>query len=185
MAVVLGRSSAIEAEVDVRACREQGVPILRRASGGAAILIGPGCLMYALVLSHRLRPALRAIDHVHALVLGTVAEALGRHAPGIQRLGTSDLVLAGRKFSGNSLRCKREHVLYHGTLLYDFPLHEITRFLKSPPRQPAYRDGRGHEAFLDNLPLPAPRRSDKRCALRGMPTSLVTIGRERERLRWC
>ncbi len=37
---------------------ELGIPVLRRASGGAAIVIGPGCLMYALVLSYELRPSL-------------------------------------------------------------------------------------------------------------------------------
>jgi lipoate---protein ligase len=153
-AVVLGRSSAIEAEVHVHACREQGIPILRRVSGGATVLIGRGCLLYSLVLSRRLRPALQAIDRVHAHVLERFAEAFGRHAPGVERRGTSDLALAGRKFSGNSVRFKREHVLYHGTLLHDFPLREVARFLRSPPRQPAYRDGRVHEEFLVNLPLP-------------------------------
>ena len=36
--VVLGRSSKIEAEVHLDACRELDVPVLRRTSGGAAVL---------------------------------------------------------------------------------------------------------------------------------------------------
>jgi len=31
-------------------------------------------------------------------------------------MGTSDLAVGGRKFSGNSLRLKRDHLVYHGTL---------------------------------------------------------------------
>jgi lipoate-protein ligase A len=151
--VVIGRSSRIESEVRRDRCDELGVPVLRRTSGGAAIVAGPGCLMYALVLSYALRPTLRAIDAAHRFVLKTMAEALGRLTPGVQRQGTSDLAIDGRKFSGNSVRCKRDHLLYHGTLLYDFPLHQIARLLAMPPRQPDYRQGRGHEAFVTNLPV--------------------------------
>jgi len=50
---------------------------------------------------------------------------------------------------------KREHLLYHGTLLYDFPLELIARCLAMPPREPAYRAGRPHAAFVANLPIPA------------------------------
>jgi lipoate-protein ligase A len=39
--VVLGRSSKAE-EVNLAACRERGMPVLRRSSGGAAIVAGPG-----------------------------------------------------------------------------------------------------------------------------------------------
>ncbi|NUQ60970.1 MAG: lipoate--protein ligase family protein [Pirellulales bacterium] len=151
--VVVGRSSRLEEEVRLDACREIGVPVFRRVSGGAAVVTGPGCLMYALVLSYRLRPALRLIDHAHQFVMGTMAAALERLVPGIGPQGISDLAVGGRKVSGNSVRCKRDHLLYHGTLLYDFPLDLVERCLKMPPRQPAYREGREHQAFVANLPL--------------------------------
>ncbi len=150
--VVLGRSSKIEDEVHVDACRELEIPILRRISGGATVLAGPGCLMYALVLSCRLRPALSAAQSAHRFVLGTLASALQPLAPGVQCRGISDLAVGELKFSGNSLRVKRDHLLYHGTLLYDFPLELIGRCLKTPPRQPEYRNRRSHGKFLTNLP---------------------------------
>jgi len=153
--VVLGRSSRLDAEVHRDACRALGIPILRRPSGGAAVLAGPGCLMYALVLSCRQRPALRAVAAAHRTVLSTIAAALAPLVPDLHCDGTSDLVLGGRKVSGNSLRAKREHLLYHGTLFYGFPLELIARCLAMPPRQPAYRGGRPHLDFLANLPIPA------------------------------
>ncbi len=55
------------------------------------------------------------------------------------------------------MRCKRDHLLYHGTLLYDFPLPAISRYLAQPPREPDYRQGRPHEAFVTNLPADAAR----------------------------
>ena len=153
--VVVGRSSKIAAEVHADACLRRGIPILRRTSGGAAVVAGPGCLMYALILSCQRRPVLRAVDATHRLVLGTIARALGRWVPGVECRGISDLALGpdGRKFSGNSIRMKRDHLLYHGTLLYDFPLEMIEECLAMPPREPEYRSGRPHQGFVTNLPL--------------------------------
>ncbi len=153
--VVVGRSSRIAAEVHADVCRRRGIPILRRTSGGAAVVAGPGCLMYALILSYQRRPALRAVDAAHRLVLGTIARSLGPLTPGVACRGISDLALGpdGRKFSGNSIRMKRDYLLYHGTLLYDFPLELIEECLAMPPREPEYRGGRAHEGFVTNLPL--------------------------------
>jgi lipoate-protein ligase A len=172
--VVVGRSSRVGLEVDQEACARRGIPILRRSSGGAAIVAGPGCLMYAVVLSYSLRPELRDIRQAHTHVLGRLADALRPQVPSVRLAGTSDLVLGNepnvadsdgkgigdtcrapaRKFSGNSLRAKRTHLLYHGTLLYDFDSSLIGECLRMPPRQPDYRQSRGHTDFVVNLPLP-------------------------------
>ena len=161
--VVLGRSSRVDQEVDEAACAARDVPILRRSSGGAAIVAGPGCLMYAVVLSYDRRPGARGILPSHAYVLDRLAGALRSHVGTVERAGTSDLVLvegggaaAARKFSGNSLRVKRTHFLYHGTLLYDFDLALIATCLRSPPRQPQYRLARRHDDFVVNLPVSRP-----------------------------
>lgn len=160
--VVVGRASRVNQEVDLKACDARGIPVLRRSSGGAAIVAGPGCLMYAVVLSYALRPESQDIRRAHAYVLGRIAEALNSRLAGRGRImvaGTSDLALAvtgvdiPRKFSGNSLRAKRTHLLYHGTLLYDFDLSLIATCLRMPPRQPEYRDRREHRQFVTNLPL--------------------------------
>lgn len=151
--VVIGRSSKMHEEVDCDYCDQQGIPIVRRCSGGAAIASGPGCLMYAVILSCDLRPELQMIEQAHRLVLGVLARGISPLLSGITLQGTSDLTRNGRKFSGNSLRCKRQHILYHGTLLYQFPLDLLTSCLRTPPRQPTYRAGRSHRDFVENLPL--------------------------------
>ncbi len=151
--VVVGRSSSVAGEVDFPACQADGVPVLRRSSGGATIVAAPGCLMYAVVLSNQLRPQLAAIDQAHELVLGRIAGALAAAVPELSRAGVSDLAIDGRKVSGNSLRCRRTHLLYHGTLLYDMDLSLVSRYLRMPARQPDYRDGRAHDEFLTNMPI--------------------------------
>lgn len=151
--VVVGYSSRVTDEVDVETCRASGIPILRRTSGGAAVVAGPGSLMYALVLSYQLRPELRDLGAAHRAVMGRMVDALAPLAPGLEHRGTCDLAWQERKVSGNSVRCRREHLLYHGTFLYRFPLTLLDQCLRMPPRQPDYRAGRGHSAFVANLPL--------------------------------
>lgn len=150
--VVLGRASRVAEEVDQANCQAHGVPVLRRCSGGASVVVGPGCLMYAMVLSYRLRPELQQISAAHCFALKLLGDRLRRIVPQIQCQGTSDLTLRGKKFSGNSLRVRRTHLLYHGTVLYDFPLGLVSTCLLSPSRQPEYRQGRLHDEFLVNLP---------------------------------
>jgi len=150
--VVVGRSSQVQQEVDLAACRAEKIPVLRRVSGGGTVVAGPGSLMYALVLSYELRPALRSLDEAHRFVLETNLAALRSLLPDAVRRGTSDLARGELKFSGNSVRCKRRHLLYHGTLLYDFDLALIEQLLAMPPRQPDYRRQRPHGEFVANVP---------------------------------
>jgi lipoate---protein ligase len=165
--VVAGRSTRIAQEINTDECRSRHIPILRRSSGGATIITGPGCLMYALVLSYQLRPDLKDIGRAHAFVLNRLVESLQpnlAHIGTVSREGTSDLAIrrsslesAPRKFSGNSLRVKRTHCLYHGTLLYDFDLESIASCLLMPSRQPDYRSARPHGDFVRNIPLTRPQ----------------------------
>ncbi|MCC9606953.1 lipoate--protein ligase family protein [Blastopirellula sp. JC732] len=150
---VIGRASRIAEEANLPACAERGVPVFRRTSGGAAIVAGPGCLMYAVTLSLANREHLRAIDLCHQYVMEKMLAALSPYVEGVAFQGTCDLTWNNRKFSGNSLRVKRDHVLYHGTLLYDFPLELIADCLRHPPRTPDYREQRDHTQFVTNLPI--------------------------------
>src|SRR5688500_17483756 len=48
--VVVGYANKVELEVNSENCRAKQISILRRCSGGGAIVQGPGCLNYSLVL---------------------------------------------------------------------------------------------------------------------------------------
>ncbi len=155
-AVVVGSSSRIDAEVDRAACATLGVPILRRPSGGLTVVLGPGCLMWSVVAP---LPAAAppAIERLHAALLDPLAAALVAAGRPVVRRGSSDLAVTAadgeRKVSGNALRVRRGGVLYHGTLLDAFDLELVSRLLRHPPREPGYRGGRHHAAFLANLGL--------------------------------
>jgi lipoate-protein ligase A len=146
--VVLGSACRLGEDVHEEACLADGVPILRRSSGGGTVLWGPGCLLYSLVLRYDRDPALAEIRPSYAWILERVARCLG--VPGVVREGISDLAIAGRKFSGNAQQRKRRFLLHHG-----FDAAAVSRYLRPPPRQPEYRAGREHADFLCSLPLSA------------------------------
>ncbi|MEM9701268.1 MAG: lipoate--protein ligase family protein [Planctomycetota bacterium] len=165
--VVLGRANRLAKNVNGVACDAAGVPILRRSSGGGTVLLGPGALCWSLVLPvgpggpGRAEGVPNDVGGVTAAIMHRLAETLGKQAPGIGVDGTSDLTIASQtgsrlKIGGNAQRWLKRAMLHHGTLLYDFDLPAIRRFLTAPERQPDYRADRAHGAFVANLPLSRP-----------------------------
>lgn len=153
--VIVGRSNHTADDVILDACAADGVPVLRRFSGGGTVVLGPGCLNYAVALPLVSQPGLGDVLASFQLVLGRIVTALG--IPGLAIEGRTDLTLDGRKVSGNAQRRGRRALLQHGTLLYDFDPALATRYVKEPARQPAYRAERAHSEFMGNLPLDCER----------------------------
>ncbi len=153
-AVVLGASRSIRDDVLVEACRADGVPILRRSSGGGTVVVGPGVLNVAFILPETSAPGLWAVDAAHRYVLEQLAKSMVRAGQPVTIEGSGDLVIGGRKCGGSAQRRLKHWFMVHCSILYEMPVERIARYLALPERQPAYRRRRSHEDFLSNLPLP-------------------------------
>jgi lipoate---protein ligase len=151
-AVILGAGGRIADDVFEERCRADGVPLARRSSGGGTVLLGPGCLLYSVVVAYERDPALTQIRSAYRFILNRLSNGLRGLAAEIDVCGSSDVAWLDRKVSGNAQQRKRTHMLQHGTLLYDFDVGRVAEYLKPPPRQPEYRRQRGHAEFLANLP---------------------------------
>lgn len=154
-AVVLPVRGDPDAWANAAACAARGVPLLRRESGGGAVVVGPGCLNVALVLSLERRPWLHDVERSYEWLLRRLSGALsgGALAGGAIAVHSTDLAIGGRKFAGHAQRRVRGALLHHGVVLHDFPLHLIDALLPEPPRRPAWRGNRTHREFLTNAPL--------------------------------
>lgn len=152
--VVLGYANRAGIEANVEACKKRNIPVLRRCSGGGAIVQGPGCLNYTLVL--RIADGLESITETNCLVMQRNRDAL-RKATGlnVQIRGQTDLALEDKKFSGNAQRRRKNFLLFHGSFLLGFDLQLIEQVLKFPSRQPDYRSDRSHSNFLTRLNVAA------------------------------
>ena len=156
--VVVGYANKIAAEVNVENCRARQIPIFRRCSGGGTVLQGRGCLNYTLILRIAENSATASISSANKFIMERNREAIeALFKSQISVRGHTDLAIAGRKFSGNSQRRKKNFLLFHGTFLLNFDLALVGDFLRMPSRQPDYRQSRSHDDFLANLNLPAER----------------------------
>jgi lipoate-protein ligase A len=151
-AVVLGRFGRAAEEVFEAQCARDRVPVIRRCSGGGAVVIGRGSLNFSVVLSLQRYPELLDVARSFVLLLGGLASALA--IENLSVAGGTDLVIAGRKVSGHAQRRGRRALIHHGTLLYDFDPALATRYLREPRRQPAYRKYRPHADFIGSLGIP-------------------------------
>jgi lipoate---protein ligase len=151
--VVLGAGGKVREEVIEDRCAADGVPVLRRCSGGGTVLQGSGCLNHVLILNKRLHPATQTIEGTNRFVLGVMARALGTMLSGIVHQGVSDLAICGLKISGNAQKRRRGHVLFHGTILHHFDLDTVGQYLSEPRRQPDYRARRTHGDFIRNADI--------------------------------
>ncbi len=152
--VAIGRGNQADSEVKLRACRQSDIPVLRRISGGGAVVLGPGCLCYSLVFRVESAGELLTAKSANDWILRRSLQAIGLAGGGALRIeGDSDLASAGKKIGGHAQKRGRNAVLFHGCLLLDFELDWIGRCLRLPTRMPTYRAGRSHGEFVGNLGL--------------------------------
>jgi lipoate-protein ligase A len=146
--VVLGRATPRQ-EVRSDLCEAQGVPVLRRAGGGGAVVLSPGTVIISAagVSGIPLHPR----EHM-LLVNGRIIEALtALGVPGLRIQGISDITLHNSKVLGSSLYRRKDIVLYQGSLLVNPDLELIDRYLEHPGKEPVYRQGRPHRSFVTSL----------------------------------
>lgn len=155
--VIMGSSNQTAHNVDLAACRRDQIPVLRRCTGGGTVLLGPGCFIFSLFLRISPEQHLAGIEATTRDILDRIRDTLNTRfsAHYIDLQGISDLTIQGRKFSGNSQRWLTRTLLHHGTILYDFDLDRIPRYLTSPEREPEYRSHRNHLEFVTNYPVKA------------------------------
>lgn len=163
--IVLGRIGRPQEELNIADVLADGIPVLRRCSGGGTVVQGPGCLNYTCILSKE-DPAIADLRRSYDDILGRVTAVLRGCGVEAEFLPISDIALAAgrRKISGNAQKRGRDFILHHGTILYAADLSLIVRYLAMPPSMPEYRQARSHLEFVTNAQLDIRRFKDGLCA---------------------
>jgi lipoate-protein ligase A len=129
--VSIGYFQAAADVVDLEACSRDGVPVVRRISGGGAIYTDERQLVYGMAF----RPS-KAISARDGLlrVCTAVARALERLGVGDLRVsGYNDVIASGAKVSGSAQAIRRGVHLVHGTVLVDADLQAMFTYLRPLP----------------------------------------------------
>jgi lipoate---protein ligase len=154
--VVLGYANKATTEVNLAACHELSIPVLRRCTGGGTVLQGPGVLNYSLILRIDDSGPLRCIAGTNQFILERHRDALARLVTDpVEWCGQTDLAIGGLKCAGNAQRRLRHFLLFHGSFLLDLDFRLLQSVLPLPSRQPEYRANRPHSSFLLNLNIPS------------------------------
>ena len=154
--VAIGYGNKAATEVNLPFCQLHTIPVLRRCTGGGAVLQGPGCLNYSLLLRIDGSGPLHSISETNQFILKRHQDALVPLVQAhIERQGQTDLAIGGLKFSGNAQRRKKRFLLFHGSFLLHLDIGLLEKVLPMPSRQPDYRVNRSHSEFLLNLKVPA------------------------------
>jgi lipoate-protein ligase A len=121
--VVIGRNQAEAAEADLDLCAREGIPVIRRISGGGTVWHDGGNVNFAFIT------AADGKSPLDDKPLEPVIAAL--HAMGVEAVAGSrgELLVGGKKISGTASCVRRGRRLFHGTLLFDADLDAMRRAL--------------------------------------------------------
>ena len=118
--VIIGKNQDLAAEVNLPWCREHGVEVYRRKSGGGCVYSDEGNLMVSCVMreTHAQRAfsayLARLVDCLHALGLPAVSSS------------HNDVLVGERKVSGNACQALHDATIVHGTLLWNSNMDHLT-----------------------------------------------------------
>ncbi len=122
--VICGRNQEIDKELDLEYCRREGIDIVRRKSGGGAVYADMDNYMFSYIC-----PADAGVEVTFARYTTMVARMLQSLGIPAKANGRNDIVVGGRKVSGNAFYHLPGRAIVHGTMLYNFDSSRIGRAL--------------------------------------------------------
>ncbi len=111
--VIIGRHQQLDTEVDVDFCRDNGIDIVRRRSGGGCVYADPDNLMISHVC-----PTSRPVSDVFADFVRLPAGILRKFGLDATVSGRNDILIGDRKVSGCAYYHTGTHAIVHSTLLF-------------------------------------------------------------------
>lgn len=123
--VVIGKNQNPYAELNLDFVRERGIRVARRITGGGAVYHDMGNVNFTFI-----SPQAQQGGIDFAAFCRPIMKALEGFGVHVELSGRNDLLINGKKFSGNAQYASGGRVLHHGTLLYDSDLTVLSSALR-------------------------------------------------------
>ena len=131
--VVVGYFQSVEDEVDVEECRRHGIDIIRRISGGGAVLnSSEGVFTYSIVIPEDDPLVSKDVTESYRFFCNGIVEGLDLLGIKAEFKPINDIIVRGKKISGNAQIRRHGVVLHHGTILVEFDARLMFNVLKIP-----------------------------------------------------
>lgn len=128
-AIIVGRNQNTAAEINQEFVQQHNIDVVRRLSGGGAVYHDLGNVNFTFIT----HGAENKFDFRH--FANPVIDALRGIGVQAEYSGRNDLLIDGKKFSGNAQYIQGSKVLHHGTLLFDSDLTVLQQALKVAPEK--------------------------------------------------
>ena len=126
--IIVGRNQNTVEEINEDYCKQHGITITRRLSGGGAMYQDLGNLCFSFIV-----PADRQRFGDFKTLVQPIVDALHEMgATGAEVTGRNDIVIDGKKFSGNAMYTRNGKTFCHGTLMFDVDTNAVAGALKVP-----------------------------------------------------
>ncbi len=123
--IIIGRNQNTIEEVNQPYVDANNIRVVRRMSGGGAVYHDRGNFSFCFIKDDD------GSFRDFASFTKPVIEALHKMGvEGAELQGRNDLLIDGKKFSGNAMYAKNGRMTAHGTILFDADLGEVTNALK-------------------------------------------------------
>ena len=128
-AVSIGYFQGMEDEVDLGRCKELGIDAVRRRTGGGAVYHDyNGEITYSIIAPESMFPK-GIIESYHA-ICQYIIDGLANLGIRSEFKPINDIIVGGKKISGNAQTRRNGVLLQHGTILYDLDVKKMFSLLK-------------------------------------------------------
>ena len=124
--VIFGKNQVLENEVNLNYCKAVGVDVVQRKSGGGCVYSDKGNIMISYISERGV------VSEVFDRYLSGLTDCLRSLGLDAVKSGRNDILIDGRKVSGNAFHQLPDRSVVHGTLLYSTDLEALTEAIKPP-----------------------------------------------------
>lgn len=127
--IIVGKHQNTLAEINVEYVKDKNIDVVRRLSGGGAVFHDLGNLNFTFIKNAERDGAMVDFKKYIQPVL-EVLQSMGVNA---KFEGRNDIMIDGKKISGNAEHVFKKRVLHHGTLLFSSQIADLSNALKVNP----------------------------------------------------